>query len=131
MTNVYDQHDAAFNKVNAYIIVDSTTGDRIATVAFKHPKDGMGGTYCYLHFLGLPMQRDKATGCGYDKQRAAFEGALAKCLQHVAANKDEERIMYHVKNMGHSFTLDKNGGQELRTIIERANYNQYKFYKAV
>lgn len=39
MKNIYDQHDAAFGGVSAYVICDAF-GDRIGTVALKFPRDG-------------------------------------------------------------------------------------------
>ena len=70
MTKIYEQHEKAFNNVSAFIILKD--GERVATVAFKYPKDGMGRLWCYLNVLGLPMVRGYAGGCGYDKASAAF-----------------------------------------------------------
>jgi hypothetical protein len=77
MTNtIYTQHDAAFRNVSAYIIMKG--GERVATVAFKFPRDGAGRLYCYLHVSGLPMVRGYAGGYGYDKKSAAFTDAAHK-----------------------------------------------------
>jgi hypothetical protein len=77
MTNpIYDQHDKAFNRVAAYVIMQGN--ERVATVAFKFPADGAGRLYCYLHVIGLPMVRGMASGYGYDKKSAAFEDAARK-----------------------------------------------------
>lgn len=124
MANVYDQHDAAFNKVSAYVITDKK--GRVATVAFKAPKDGIGALYCYLHFLGLPMQRAKATGCGYDKYRAAFGFALDKCLQIVPANSTEMEYCANIHLIGLEFEKDKHGGGDFKNLIELAGFNIYK-----
>lgn len=76
MANIYQQHDAAFPLVSAYVIVKG--GERVATVAFKFPKDGAGRMWCYLHVSGIPMVRGYASGYGYDKKSAAFESAARK-----------------------------------------------------
>lgn len=73
---IYDQHDAAFKDVSAFVILKD--GERVATVAFKFPKDGAGRLYCYLHVIGLPMIRGQAGGYGYDKKSAAFADAAEK-----------------------------------------------------
>lgn len=70
---IYDQHDKAFNQVSAFIITDGK--ERIATVAFKFPRDGAGRLQCFLHVLGLPMVKGIANGYGYDKKSAAFADA--------------------------------------------------------
>lgn len=73
MTNIYDQHDKAFASVSAYVI--ARNGEKIATIAFKFPRDGAGRLYAYVHFIGLPMVRGFAGGYGYDKRTAACANA--------------------------------------------------------
>lgn len=73
---IYDQHDKAFANVSAFVILKD--GERVATVAFKFPRDGAGRLYCYLHVIGLPMVRGQAGGYGYDKKSAAFRDAAEK-----------------------------------------------------
>lgn len=73
---IYEQHDAAFRSVNAYVIVRNR--ERIATVAIKYPRDGGVRLYAYVHFLGMPMVRGLAGGGGYDKRSAAVEDAMRK-----------------------------------------------------
>jgi hypothetical protein len=74
MTDIYDQHRAAFANVSAYVVLNSK-GERIATVAFKYPRVGAGRLYAYVHWLGLPMVRGFASGGGYDKHSAAVASA--------------------------------------------------------
>jgi len=74
MPNVYDQHHAAFACVEAYVVLNSAR-ERVATVAFKRPRDGAGRLYCYLHVLGTRMVRGFAAGGGYDKRSAAAQVA--------------------------------------------------------
>lgn len=78
MANIYDQHKAAFPNVSAYVITKD--GKRIASVAFKFPRDGAGRLYCYFHVFGTPMTRGYAGGGGYDKQSAAAESAAARIV---------------------------------------------------
>jgi hypothetical protein len=75
--NIYDLHRAAFAQVEAYVILDKG-GTRVATVAFKHPRDGAGRLFCYLHILGTPMVRAYAGGGGYDKHSAAAHAACKR-----------------------------------------------------
>lgn len=76
MTTIYDQHDKAFSRVSAFVIVDQ--GKRVATVALHFPADGAGRLWAYVHWLGLPMVRGYAGGYGYDKRTAAVASAAAK-----------------------------------------------------
>lgn len=81
MTNIYDQHSAAFANVSAYVVVGTNAKgepERKATIAFKYPRDGMGRQYCYLHVFGGPMVRGFASGCGYDKHSASASVAAHK-----------------------------------------------------
>jgi hypothetical protein len=76
MADIYRLHEAAFSSVSAFVILKD--GERVATVAFKFPKDGAGHLYCYAHVMGIPMVRAFAGGYGYDKRSAAAESAFAK-----------------------------------------------------
>jgi hypothetical protein len=75
-TTIYDQHDAAFANVSAYIIAKG--GERVATIAFKFPRDGAGRLYAYVHWCGVEMVRGHATGYGYDKRSAACSSAAKR-----------------------------------------------------
>lgn len=77
MTNkIYEQHAAAFRHVSAYVVLKD--GERVATIAFKFPKDGAGRLYAYVHWIGVEMVRGHANGYGYDKRSAAVESAVAR-----------------------------------------------------
>lgn len=81
MSNIYDLHRAAFAQVSAYVVTKTGTDgkpDRVATIAFKYPRDGAGRLYCYLHVFGGPMVRGFASGGGYDKQSASASAAARK-----------------------------------------------------
>lgn len=74
MTDIYKQHDSAFARVAAYVVMRD--GERVATIAFKFPADGAGRLYAYVHWLGLEMTRGFASGYGYDKRSAACANAV-------------------------------------------------------
>lgn len=76
MADIYDQHRAAFKQVSAYVVMHGA--DRVATIAFKFPRDGAGRLYAYVQWLGLPMVRGYAGGFGYDKRSAACVNARHK-----------------------------------------------------
>lgn len=76
MTNIYVQHQKTFSNVSAFVITKGK--ERVATIAFKFPRDGAGRLYCYLHIIGVPMVRGHANGYGYDKRSAAMVDAIAK-----------------------------------------------------
>ena len=76
MPDIYDQHRAAFANVSAYIVMKN--GERIASVAFKYPRNGAGRLYAYVHVFGTEMVRGFAGGYGYDKHSAAVEDAIRK-----------------------------------------------------
>jgi hypothetical protein len=75
-TNIYDQHRAAFANVSAYVVLKD--GKRVATVAFKFPRDGAGRLYAYVQWFGATMVRGHANGYGYDKRTAAASVAARK-----------------------------------------------------
>jgi hypothetical protein len=76
MTDIYDQHAAAFHSVMAFAIVKD--GQQCGKIAFKFPKDGAGRLYAYVHWHGVPMVRGYAGGYGYDKKSVALANAAAK-----------------------------------------------------
>lgn len=93
MSNIYDQHAAAFAQVSAYVICKD--GERIASVAFKFPRDGAGRLTCYFHVFSFPMVRGHASGYGYDKRSAACESAVAKIDVPNAESSDSLTAHYH------------------------------------
>ena len=88
MPDIYDQHDAAFARVSAFVICRD--GERVATVALKFPADGAGRLHAYVHWLGLPMVRGFAGGYGYDKRSAAVIEATGKIPLGAAFVKAQE-----------------------------------------
>ena len=84
MTDIYDQHAKAFAAVQAFVILD-TSGERVATVALKFPRDGAGRLYAYVHLIGVEMVRAHAGGYGYDKRSAAVVAVLMLLFSFGAA----------------------------------------------
>ncbi len=80
MTDIYDQHKAAFANVSAYVVTKqmSNGGTFIARIAFKYPRNGAGRLYAYVHALGTQMVRGYASGGGYDKHSAAVHVATRR-----------------------------------------------------
>jgi len=74
MTDIYDLHSKAFENVSAYVILKD--GERVATVAFRYPRDGAGRLWAYVHWFGTEMARGYASGGGYDKHSAACAAAV-------------------------------------------------------
>ncbi len=79
MSDIYDQHKAAFAQVSAYVVLNSE-GERVATVALKFPRDGVGRLWAYVQVFGFSMARGYAGGFGYDKRSAAVHAACRKLL---------------------------------------------------
>ncbi len=78
MTDIYKLHDAAFANVSAFIVMHDN--ERVATIAFKFPRDGAGRLYVYVHWIGNEMVRGYAGGYGYDKRSAACASAARKVI---------------------------------------------------
>lgn len=77
MSDIYDQHSAAFRNVSAYVILKD--GARVATVAFKF---GTSVT-AFVHWFGVEMTKGRAGGGGYDRQSAAVDAAARKIPDDV------------------------------------------------
>lgn len=92
MADIYEQHRAAFAQVSAFVVLKD--GARVATIAFKFPRDGAGRLYAYVHWLGLEMVRGFASGYGYDKRTAACAAAMHPLRKHAAAPGEYE-ILRH------------------------------------
>ena len=99
MTDIYEQHRAAFSQVSAYVITDSS-GERQASIAFKFPKDGAGRLYCYFHLLGTAMVRGHANGYGYDKKSAAVVNALSKLKIADGCDPKVQKLMFVLQSQG-------------------------------
>lgn len=113
--DIYDHHRAAFSNVSAYVILKD--GKRVATVAFKFPKDGASKLWAYVHWLGVPMVRGYAGGYGYDKQTAA----MASASRHIAALDDD----YGDHAAHHAFitAIAKDEGHHWDTQLRNAGFD--------
>jgi hypothetical protein len=85
MSDIYEQHQAAFAQVSAFVILDGQ--ERVATVALKFPRDGAGRLYAYVHLFGVEMVRAHAGGYGYDKRSAAVAAAIAKVKPYMVDDR--------------------------------------------
>ena len=85
MADIYNQHESAFAKVSAFIVMKD--GERVATVAIKFPADGAGRLWAYVHWVGIEMVRGYADGFGYDKRTAAVSSAAGKLPPDLPAEK--------------------------------------------
>ena len=92
MTNIYEQHAAAFRDVSAFVV--TYNGDRVATVALKFPRDGAGRLYAYVHWHGVEKVRGFAAGGGYDKRTAACAAAARKLPPQLPAGYDAAGDVY-------------------------------------
>jgi hypothetical protein len=94
---IYEQHDAAFANVAAFVIAKD--GEKVATIAFKLPRDGASRLYAYVHWLGVAMVRGYAGGYGYDKRSAACSDAAGKMIK-LPRDPDESRgVGFHAFRM--------------------------------
>lgn len=118
MSDIYDQHKAAFSNVSAYII--ARDGERVATIAFKYPRDGAGRLYAYVHWLGSEMVRGYASGGGYDKHSAACSSAAHK-LEKVFADFGEgsPRQLFRL-------ALLRDGGEYWHTMLRNADFEVWQ-----
>ncbi|SEG64681.1 hypothetical protein [Bosea lathyri] len=76
---VYNQHDAAFSHVSAYVVIDKRDGACVAKVAIKRSTSGLRTT-AFVHWLGVPMVKGVANGGGYDKDSASVANAARRML---------------------------------------------------
>lgn len=115
--SIYDQHQAAFARVSAYVVLDPRDGTRTATIAFKFPADGAGKLYAYVHVLGTQMVRGWASGMGYDKRTPAVESALKRI---ITTGDVAPEVRAHVKALQEAVAGD--GGEYWDRLIEKAGY---------
>lgn len=118
MSDIYEQHEAAFAKVSAFVI--AREGERVATIAFKFPRDGAGRLCAYVHWLGEPMVRGFAGGYGYDKSSAACADAARKL--HSAAGAIAETGVWAAFREA----LAHDGGSTWDRELERAGFTVWQ-----
>ncbi len=128
MTDIYKQHEAAFAQVQAFVILKEIAYggpahpnkqlERVATIAFKFPRDGAGRLYCYLHVIGLPMVRGHANGYGYDKKSAAFANAANKIIIPSDTAPVDVKSYMEVTSRLHSAAIESDAGNWDRALRE-------------
>ena len=74
MPNIYEQHEAAFGNVSAFVIAKD--GKRVATIAFKFPRDGAGRLVAYV---GKPVN----LGTAFEQSRGYTLGGEATSRREV------------------------------------------------
>lgn len=118
MPDIYDQHKAAFANVSAYVILKD--GEKVATIAFKFPRDGAGRLYAYAHWFGVPMYRGFAGGYGYDKRSAALADMARKAIKNFdpAQNANENPSA----RAAFFRTLSKDNGDSFDRALEKAGF---------
>lgn len=128
MPDIYDHHAAAFAHVSAFVILRD--GEKVATVAFKFPKDGAGRLYAYVHWLGLPMVRAFAGGYGYDKRSAAVSSAASRIplgaafarAQEIGLQYAEGRPWYDAFPAFRDALTDDRTGENWDRKLEKAGF---------
>jgi len=121
--NIYQQHDAAFPSVSAFVVM--LGAERVASVAFKYPRDGAGRLYAYVHWVGTPMVRGFAAGGGYDKRTAACAAAARKMTPPDMAYDGA------AFGAGHNFhvfqaALAKDAGHDWNRELRDAGFNVFQ-----
>lgn len=110
---VYEQYEKATAHVSAFAIL-SPSGEYVARVVIKYPKDGAGRLRCYFQAFGSHMVAGSASGYGYDKAHGAIEAA---CLAY--ANREEKSA--HGANIASAIN-DSSDGKRWQHVIEDVGY---------
>jgi hypothetical protein len=125
MADIYEQHTKAFSNVSAYAVM--LDGQFVAKISFKYTRDGVGGLYVYVHWVGLPMGRGYASGYGYDKHSAACSywarvavdpvtiGKILDQSQMAAYDKFRAALYHNGGNYWHNRLRD--AGFEVHVVI--------------
>lgn len=124
MADIYEQHQSAFAAVAAWVILDGS-GEPVATVAIKYPRDGAGRLYAYLHLRGVPMVRAHASGGGYDKHSAAISDAIAKIPAYAppeGVTDDGYGTRINANRAMFQAATAAMDGNHWHTVLERAGF---------
>lgn len=116
MADIYEQHRAAFLHVSAFVVMHGV--DRVATIAFKFPRDGASRLYAYVHWLGEPMVRGSCGGFGYDKKSAACASAARALPTKVTDDADRFESFRS--------ELKKNDGMGWERNLREAGFTLYQ-----
>lgn len=118
MTDIYEQHAAAFSRTSAYVILKK--GEKVATIAIRYPADGAGRLYTYVHWLGLEMVRGFAGGYGYDKRTAAACDAARKLTDPKMTDGRPLPMANNYRDF--LAALQSDNGYEWNQKLERAGF---------
>lgn len=116
MADIYEQHDAAFANVSAFVILNKA-GEIRGRVTFKYPRDGAGRLYAYVHWLGVSMTRGYAGGYGYDKRSAAVAAAARKIEWPIDTGSGSDAI---------AAAMMRDGGDDWTRAVEKAGFTVYQ-----
>jgi hypothetical protein len=118
MSTIYEQHDAAFAQVSAWVVLNQT-GERVATIAIKSPRDGAGRLQAFVHWIGVPMVRGQASGGGYDKATAAISDAASRMISgehaHLTAWQPFAQVLM-IAQTGWTRVLEDAGFRVLQAV---------------
>ena len=115
MTDIYDLHKRAFPNVAAYVILHGS--EKVATIAFKYPRDGSGRLYAYVHWIGVEMVRGFAGGYGYDKHSAAVRNAVFPKMRMT-----DDEAFHYLEQREFFAALSRDDGQYWNHRLERAGF---------
>lgn len=118
--DIYEQHEKAFNRVSAFVVMRD--GKRVATVAIKFPADGAGRLWAYVHWLGVPMVRGYANGYGYDKRTAAVSTCAAKVM--TLAKKEPRSDLDSPADF--CAAIAKDSGDDWTRSLEKAGFTVHQ-----
>lgn len=126
MATIYEQHDASFQNVAAYVVAKD--GERVATIAFKYPRDGAGRLYAYVHWLGYEMVRGQASGYGYDKHSAACADASRKMRSQKSTNNREGAMFAEPGSDADKFinAIGTDGGHYWNDYLRQAGFDVWQ-----
>ena len=119
--DIYDLHARAFKNVSAFVVIDST-GDRVATIAFKFPNDGAARLNCYLHVMGVSMVKGHADGYGYDKKSAAAANAARRVADYSETDRNGHWKQHAETRDSIVAALKINGGHSWINELESAGF---------
>jgi hypothetical protein len=125
MTDIYEQHDRAFARVEAFALVRNR--HQAGKIAFKFPADGAGRLWAYVHLYGFPMVRGFASGGGYDKRTAACADAARKLIG-LAVGFDHDNGEYFKERHGPELieALRHDGGFSWETMLRREGFEVWR-----
>ena len=120
--SIYDQHNAAFSNVEAFVVMsvnDNGEPVRVATVAFKRAASNLRTT-CYFHIIDAKMAKGTANGGGYDKSSAAAHHAVK---QISADGAHSDRYQATVRDMQAAI---RDEGRSWKDDLEAAGFKVWR-----